>query len=150
MEFSVNGSPAPRREIAIRDMNFGQEVPGASTSALIISVDMDEFIDSCSFIYRDFAEDDLVHGEPDEEDSLLEMRKVGWPSLKEAVISHSRTTERLFNRWMRFDLLCALLESSQMPGVANFVINDVASIEIEGNKIRFHCAGINTGAPNNL
>ncbi len=135
MKCVIGGEDVPSSELGLRDMNFGEPVPGLMPLGFELRPTLDEFVSACSEIYRDFADDDRVHGDPDEDSSLLDVRKLGWPPLETLIRSHPGQALRFFHKWMLRNFLGELLGAFGSQGHPRFAANEVTGVHMDGGGI---------------
>ena len=141
----IEGEPRACEDLGSRDMNFGQPMPGFQNHEFSLHADPDEFIAACSGSYREFAEDDLVYGEPDEEATVLELRRLKWPELDVLIRNHTEIGEQFFNRWMRYNALTAILSSCGPKTLPRFVVNEIAKISFQPHRITLSGLAVESG-----
>jgi hypothetical protein len=132
MRVFVEGKPVPPEQIAPRAHNFGQLAAGQVTVDCLLEIPVAAVVAEFAGFYRDYAEDDRLHGDGDEPPFALELRRLGWPPL-ERVVGESPDLFARLAESTGYDLVLAVLP--RHPEGAVYHVNEVVSVGVRGAKV---------------
>ncbi len=135
MIFKIDNRTIEANDAYFREFGFGKDPVSHTSHQYTFTVTSDEFIDSFSGYYREYANDDMTY--EDAADKLdLELRKYGWPKLSRLLKEHpDLLTKFLLSN--SYDVVQAAFSKADLSTDHRFAINSVESILIEQEVLSF-------------